>query len=342
MPCGGQGQPSCTVGCFFVMIDNIFRFVLFSIATPLAATAFMAAGILLVLGGSESAITRGKSIFTYTFIGIVLVFGAWLIIDLILGNLLSPGYLPWNEFPSSECQGAVVPSSSAPSLGSPSQPLSVVQPSSPSSYSFDTGAYLDGVYANTSGFESLKNEPPEGTGLSPSTNPSSNCNPAIASYLQGANLNGVEEKRVAAIIQSESSGRASISSLDNDGKRSYGLMQVRTDTARLYDSSLANLSDSQVGDKLVNDPSYNINIGTKYYADLSRKYGDPTLAHTAYNGGPLANRASVNCPGVRRWQCEWDNNEHTLPNERPGHPGYGPTRKYVQNIDKYYSQDCSR
>ena len=332
VPCGGEEEPACTVSCFFVLLDNIMNFLLFKISLPLAATAFMVAGIMLVLGGSEKTIARGKSIFTSTIIGLLLAFGAWLIIDMILGNLLSPGYLPWQKFPSSECTANPV----SPSLNNQttSNGLTINNPNTSTAvFNIDEGSYEDGIDTNTPGFQSLENQPPEGTGLSPDTNPSSNCNPTISSYLLGANLNGVDPKRVTAIIQAESSGISTASVVENDGGRSYGLMQVRTDTARLYDSSLTGLSDSQVGDKLLSDPKYNINIGTKLYADLLNKYGDPALASAAYNGGPLANRASVNCPGLKRWQCQWDNNEHTLPNT-----GYNPTRKYIQNINKFYSQ----
>jgi len=160
----------------------------------------------------------------------------------------------------------------------------------------------------------------------------------------GADLNGVEPARVAAIIQAESSGNPNAFNAENDGKGSYGLMQVRADTARLYDSSLASLSDAQIGDKLINDSKYNVNIGTKYYADLLNKYGNPTLASSAYNGGPLANRPSVNCANepspyggtMRRWECPYDNNAHTVANI-----GYQPTRKYTQNINNFYQKNCS-
>ncbi|MDP3051997.1 MAG: transglycosylase SLT domain-containing protein [bacterium] len=344
VPCGGQGQPSSTISCFYVLLDNIMNFLLYYISLPLAATAFMIAGIMLVLGGSEKAIARGKSILTFTVIGLLIAFGAWLIIDMILGNLLSPGYKPWNKFPSSQC--AANPVSSSLNNQTTSNGLTVNNPNTSTAvFNIDEGSYEDGIDTNTPGFQSLENQPPEGTGLSPDTNPSSNCNANIPGYLVGANLNGVEPARVAAIIQAESSGISTASVIENDGGRSYGLMQVRPDTARLYDSSLAGLSDAQVGDKLINDPKYNINIGTKYYAALLQKYSNPTLASAAYNGGPIANRPSVNCANepssyggtMRRWECPYDNNAHTIPNT-----GYAPTRKYTQNIDNFYQKNCSR
>ncbi len=105
LPCGTSEHPNtpCSVACFYVLISNIINFLLFYISLPLSATAFMVAGIYLVMGGSEKAITTGKEIFKATLIGIFIAFGAWVLIDFILGNLLQSGYLPWNKFPNGDC-----------------------------------------------------------------------------------------------------------------------------------------------------------------------------------------------------------------------------------------------
>jgi len=100
------------------MIDKIISFLLVYMAVPLAATALMAAGIMFLLAGSEKAISRGREIFKYTLIGLFIAFGAWLIIDLILGNLLSGTYLPWNRFPDGACQG-IPPPPPPPPPGAP-------------------------------------------------------------------------------------------------------------------------------------------------------------------------------------------------------------------------------
>lgn len=96
VPC----KDNCSVACFYVMIDRIISFLLYAIAMPLSATALMVAGIMLVAGGSEKAITTGKEILKYTLIGLFIAFGAWLIIDLILGNLLQGDYKTWQKFPA--------------------------------------------------------------------------------------------------------------------------------------------------------------------------------------------------------------------------------------------------
>lgn len=186
-------------------------------------------------------------------------------------------------------------------------------------------------------------EPPEGTAIK-ANEENVICNiSALRDYnetIDNASRDyGVSSNRIKAIIIVESGGRPGAQSRDNDSKSSYGLMQIRPETARGYDLTLT--SDSDAIEKL-KDPYYNIWLGTKYYSDLQKRYkGDKGLASAAYNGGPAANRDSVDCPGKKRWQCEWDNTAHTLRNERPGHPGYGITRRYipkVQNTENAISQ----
>lgn len=127
---------------------------------------------------------------------------------------------------------------------------------------------------------------------------------------------GISEEKIKAIIMTESSGIPDRVSNDNDGKHSYGLMQIRPETAGVSAEQLK-------------DPAFNIDFGTKYYSELEKKYKDSILASAAYNGGFKANAPSRDCSGAVRWQCEWDNKAHTIPNT-----GYAGTRKYVQKIDE--------
>lgn len=100
VPCGGKGEPECTLPCFYVMIHNVITFILRNIAAPLAATALMVSGVMFLLGGSEKTVSRGKAILSGTLIGLFLAFGAWLIVDMILRGLLEEKwYAVWNEFP---------------------------------------------------------------------------------------------------------------------------------------------------------------------------------------------------------------------------------------------------
>ena len=70
------------------LIDNIMKFILFSLAVPIAAIMFAYAGFKLVTsGGSAEAKTRAKTIFFHAVLGIVIAAGAWLIVKTILDIL---------------------------------------------------------------------------------------------------------------------------------------------------------------------------------------------------------------------------------------------------------------
>lgn len=100
VPCGGEGQDSCNICHLAVGIKNIINVLLKDIAFPLTVIAFLYGGIMLITSrGSEQNLEKGKKAIWMAFWGILIAFGAWLLVGLILGNLLDPGYLPWNEFP---------------------------------------------------------------------------------------------------------------------------------------------------------------------------------------------------------------------------------------------------
>ena len=344
VPCGTSytGNKACAVCDIFVLIQNIINLLIFA-AMSLGTLAALIIGIrFLIFGSNEKLIQQTKQQFNWLVWGIVIVLGSWLFLNTLFNFAASGSFKAWNQI---ECR---VPAGQAPG-GSQGTGNGTGGEFIPGGGTFggagatgswevlDSPGYADGIDTNNDGYTAYINEPPEGNGLETSEPGSKTYNTKADQYLEGANLNGVETNRARAIIQAESSGNPNAIHKDIDGQSSYGLMQIRPDTARLYDPSLKGLSDAEIGQKLMNDPKYNIDLGTKYYNNLYQKYGDYTLASAAYNGGPMANKPSVNCPGSYRWQCGWDNNEHTLPNERAGHPGYGPTRRYVNNINSVYS-----
>ncbi len=85
--------PKCPAsGCgfeeFIVLINKVIKFLLFSIATPLAALAFTYAGFLLIsAGGDPGKLTQAKSIIKNVLIGFVIALAAWLIVNTILSSL---------------------------------------------------------------------------------------------------------------------------------------------------------------------------------------------------------------------------------------------------------------
>ena len=77
----------CTFCHFFVMLDGIIDFVLFQLVPVIAVLMLVIAGVMyvgaifeLIPGGWET-FSRAKKIFTSIAIGLVIIYGSWLIIN---------------------------------------------------------------------------------------------------------------------------------------------------------------------------------------------------------------------------------------------------------------------
>ncbi len=88
VPCIGS---DCDFNAFIQLGQNILNF-LVMISIPLSAIAFAWAGFLyLSSGGSPDKIKKAHDIFTKVAIGLILVLGAWLIVNLIMVALTGEG-----------------------------------------------------------------------------------------------------------------------------------------------------------------------------------------------------------------------------------------------------------
>lgn len=96
----------CTTCDFFTLADTIIKFLLFSVAMPLAVIALLWGGFLLMTSGdNESKRTEGKRYITYAVIGIVVAFAGWIIVDTILTSLVTDSTVwlvsnSWKSFPT--------------------------------------------------------------------------------------------------------------------------------------------------------------------------------------------------------------------------------------------------
>ena len=97
----------------------------------------------------------------------------------------------------------------------------------------------------------------------------------------------VEPAVIAAIIMQESKGIANVVSYEwNVDDKSYGLMQVRFDTARwLHDSRI--VSGLPPTHERLLLPDFNLLYGVAYLSNRLVKYGDVTDAISAYNCGTI-------------------------------------------------------
>jgi hypothetical protein len=70
------------------MIKRIFDFVVWTIATPLAGVMIVIGGVLILLSGfNNNWYGTGKQIITWSILSILLIFGSWLIVDIVLRTI---------------------------------------------------------------------------------------------------------------------------------------------------------------------------------------------------------------------------------------------------------------
>lgn len=94
VPCGGPGEEACQLCHFFVMFDRIVDFLLFKIVPPLAILMIVIGGVMFMFaqfGGGEmlpggakggpALLSQAKRLVTSVFIALVIIYGAWVIIN---------------------------------------------------------------------------------------------------------------------------------------------------------------------------------------------------------------------------------------------------------------------
>lgn len=82
--CGNSEANQCTYGDLNALVNNIVQFVLFDVVLPFSILLIIIGGITILLsGGNENKVKKGKSIITSTFIGLIVAFGAWILVEVI-------------------------------------------------------------------------------------------------------------------------------------------------------------------------------------------------------------------------------------------------------------------
>ncbi len=80
-----NGDQPCTLAYFPVLLVNIFNFLVWSIATPLATLMIVIGAVLMLLAGiNANWFTTGKHIVIWSVVAIVLIWASYLIIDTLL------------------------------------------------------------------------------------------------------------------------------------------------------------------------------------------------------------------------------------------------------------------
>ncbi|MEA3293002.1 MAG: TrbC/VirB2 family protein, partial [Patescibacteria group bacterium] len=81
--CGGKNQPACKLIDIFKVFKNILEFVWFSIIPPIAILMLIIGGIMFITSsGNPDALKKSKALLTSIVIGLIIIYGAWLVINL--------------------------------------------------------------------------------------------------------------------------------------------------------------------------------------------------------------------------------------------------------------------
>ena len=127
---------------------------------------------------------------------------------------------------------------------------------------------------------------------------------------------GVEENLIYALIKAESNYDTNA----NSPKGAQGLMQLLPTTANEIAESLG----LEITEEAIYNPKINIMLGTKYFSNLVKAYGNVMLALAAYNAGP---------GNVTRWISEGDIKKDGSDIENIP---YKETNMYVRKIVQNY------
>lgn len=98
IPCEGN---DCEVCDIFKLISNVVNFVTFDLASPLAGLILAYGGFkLFTSGGNETEKSKGVKAIRAAVWGILITFGAWVIINAIIGSLAGSSFSEsWYQFP---------------------------------------------------------------------------------------------------------------------------------------------------------------------------------------------------------------------------------------------------
>ncbi len=96
-PPTGDGN-TYTIADFFSLIAAIINFIIFCLVPPIAVLMLIIGGLVfLFAGGSPQIASLGKRILITTIIGLAIVYGSWIIIDIIVKALGYTGV--WSQLP---------------------------------------------------------------------------------------------------------------------------------------------------------------------------------------------------------------------------------------------------
>ncbi len=99
VPCGNPGQKECEFNDLMIMLNSIIQFLMYQVAVPLAALAFMYSGAKIVINqNKDEAWTSAKENFANVFKGFGIILVAFILVKFILYTFLNTEYYNFVQF----------------------------------------------------------------------------------------------------------------------------------------------------------------------------------------------------------------------------------------------------
>jgi len=153
--CGTSTTADCTRCDIFKLLKNLIDFTVGALMPTIAILLFVWAGFLILLGGANpNFVSQGKTIFTNTFYGIIIMLSAWMITNTLIKSIGSnyDNANNWWQFTCVETVSTQPPTTTSPQKYSCNQNNQCIE---------DT----NGTYAN-SNCDNKCQTPPAGNALS--------------------------------------------------------------------------------------------------------------------------------------------------------------------------------
>ncbi len=333
--CDNAYAPQNYGTCEIVLLaNNVLRFII-GLLSLIATLVFVYAGYLLVLSrGDVSQMQRAKGMFTNVLIGLVIMLSAFLIVNTVMSILVGSdsSLLNWSNIECSYQNESGRAERRVITVGSNPNTISLDYSDAYSPVVIGDMPPSGGVGASDGGscrpgglVVGNACYAPNRCLVSVSSGVCNRLLPYQSAIAAAASRHGVPASRISGIIITESSGNPNAVSPAG----AIGLMQLLPATAR----ATCGISAADL-----RDPAMNIDCGTRYYAQQLRSFGGHDLAAAAYNAGPGGNQASVDCPGLRRWQCPYNSGGCCVGGRVTAttcaiNTGYQETRAYVDKVN---------
>lgn len=105
VPCGGPPpEEPCNICHIFQLLQTIIQGAMIAILAWAGMFILIGGIIILASAGSAEQASKGKKTITYAIIGIIVAFGSWMIINMIMNALVNPDVMPWKFWNKIECE----------------------------------------------------------------------------------------------------------------------------------------------------------------------------------------------------------------------------------------------